>query len=96
VARRIRITTWYRRTAVPLLTPGSTSARAVGRAVGALADAGTLPGATDYEAEARPVGRAWIRRVGGSNLWIWFRFTGDELVLLTVTAVPPVPADPPD
>lgn len=59
----------------------------------ALASADGLPGAADYEANARPLGRAWVRRVGGRNLWLWYRFTEEEVVLVTVTTDPPVPVD---
>jgi hypothetical protein len=61
--------------------------------VRALAAANELPGPADYEAVAQRVGRAWVRRVGGRNLWLWYRFTGDEVVLITVTTDPPVPVD---
>lgn len=41
----------------------------------------TLPGSTNYEAKGHPFGRAWVRRVSGWNLWPWYRFTDEELVL---------------
>jgi len=43
---------------------------AVARAVRALAAADDLPSTTDYEARRNPIGRAWVRRVGGRNLWL--------------------------
>ena len=49
----------------------------------------------DHEAKGHPhpVRRAWVRRVGGRNMWLWYRFTDDEVVLVTVTTDPPVPLD---
>jgi hypothetical protein len=67
---------------------------AVARAIRSLTDATELPGASDFEATERPVGRAWVRRVSGRNLWLWYRFTEDEVLLITVTTEPPVPAEP--
>jgi hypothetical protein len=93
VARRIRVSTWYARVAGPLLKPGSPRAEAVARAARALTAIDQLPGASDYEARTHPVGRAWVRRVGSRNLWFWYRFNDAELILVTVTMEPPVPAD---
>jgi hypothetical protein len=89
MARRIRVSTWYARIAGPLLKRGTPRAYALARTTRALADA--LPGASDYEATTHPVGRAWVRRVGSRNLWLWYRWTVDEVILLTVTMEPPVP-----
>jgi hypothetical protein len=41
----------------------------------------------------RPIGRAFVRRVGGRNLWVWYRITDKEVILVTVTTEPPVPVD---
>jgi hypothetical protein len=93
VARRVRVSTWYARSAGPILKRGSPRAHAIGRTTRALAAADDLPGPADYEAKSHPVGRAWVRRVGGRNLWLWYRFTDDEVILVTVTTDPPVPLD---
>ncbi|MGO8997120.1 MAG: hypothetical protein ACLQVI_27710 [Polyangiaceae bacterium] len=93
MARRIRVSTWYARVVGPLLKRGTPRADAIGRATRALAGADELPGASDYEARTHPVGRAWVRRVGGRNLWLWYRFNDDEVTLITVTVEPPVPSD---
>ena len=45
------------------------------------------------EATLRPVGRAWVRRVKGRNLWLWYRFDDAEVMLIAVTTEPPVPLD---
>ena len=93
MARRVRVTAWYARELGRTLQRGSPGAVAVARAVRALMEAAELPGASDFEATVRPVGRAWVRRVPGFNLWLWYRWKDEELVLVTVTTVPPVPLD---
>ena len=93
MARRVRISTWYARTGGRLLSGGTDRAAAVGRTIGALAVATALPGPSDYEATIHPVGKAWVRRVGGRNLWLWYRFTDEELTLVTVTIEPPIPLE---
>ena len=40
-----------------------------------------------------PTHEAFVRRVPGRNLWLWYRQRGDELVLVAPTADPPVPLD---
>lgn len=87
------MTTWYARRFGQVVRPGSERARAVARTVRALADATDLPGPSDFESAERPVGRAWVRRVAGRNLWLWYRFTVGEVHLLTVTTEPPVPVE---
>jgi hypothetical protein len=75
------------------MRPGSDRAVAVARAVRSLADATRLPGPGDFEALERPQGRAWVRRSASRNLWLWYRFNEEELILVTVTTEPPVPLD---
>jgi hypothetical protein len=65
----------------------------VGRTVQTLAAADELPGPSDFEAIEKPVGRAWVRRVGGRNIWLWYRFNDTELMLLMLTTEPPIPVD---
>ena len=76
-----------------MLTFGSERSLAVGRTVSALTSADELPGPADFEAREKPVGRAWVRRVAGRNLWLWYRFNDEEVSLLTLTTEPPVPLD---
>ncbi|HKY41285.1 MAG TPA: hypothetical protein VJN18_35375 [Polyangiaceae bacterium] len=52
-----------------------------------------LPGLSDFEAVEKPIGRAWVRRVGGRNIWLWYRFNESEVILLTITTEPPIPFD---
>jgi hypothetical protein len=75
------------------LASGSPRSRAVGAVVRALAEADDLPGPGDTRALVPPTGEAFVRRVSGRNLWVWYRPRGDELVLVTLTADPPVPLD---
>ena len=78
MARRIRVTTWYAREAGRTLRSGSPRAVVVARTVRTLAEADELPGPSDFEAMVRPIGRAWVRRAAGRNLWLWFRIREDE------------------
>ena len=96
VARRTRITTWYARQFRRLVESGTERSRAVARTINALAAADDLPGPVDFQAVEKPVGRAWVRRVGGRNIWLWYRFSDAELMLLTLTTAPPLPLDEPE
>jgi hypothetical protein len=75
--------------------PGSDRAVAIARTIRSLTDASELPGPADFEAVATPQGRAWVRRIAGRNLWLWYRFNDDEVILVTVTTEPPLPVDEP-
>jgi hypothetical protein len=76
-----------------LIKFGSERSLALARTVNALAAADVLPGASDFEANEKPVGRAWVRRVGNRNIWLWYRFNDAEVILLTITTEPPIPLD---
>ena len=91
MARRTRVTTWYARQFGRLIEFGSERSLAVARTVHALTTADHLPGPSDFAAIAKPVGRAWVRRVTGRNIWLWYRFNDAEVTLLTVTIEPPLP-----
>jgi hypothetical protein len=93
VARRTRVTTWYARQFGHVIKTGSERSLAVARTVRSLTSAEILPGASDFEASRKPVGRAWVRRVGGRNLWLWYRFDEDEVMLVALTTEPPIPLD---
>lgn len=73
---------------------GSERSRAVGAVVRALAQADTLPGPGDTSALMPPTGEAFVRRVPGRNLWIWYRVEGDVLYLGHLSSEPPVPVNP--
>jgi len=72
---------------------GSERSLAVARSVNALTAVEELAGPSDFEALEKPVFRAWVRRVGGRNIWLWYRFNNAEVMLLTLTTEPPVPLD---
>src|SRR5262245_62062126 len=93
VARGTRITTWYARQFGRLSGSGSERSLAIARTVNALTSRDDLPGPGDFEAIEKPVGRAWVRRVSGRNIWLWYRFTNTEVLLLTLTTDPPIPVD---
>lgn len=94
MARVIRLTDRFRRRLEALrVAPGSPTSAAIGATIGALAEAEVLPGMLDTAASLPPTGRALVRRVGGRNLWIWYRLEGGELKLVTLTRSPPVPLD---
>jgi len=76
-----------------LIKSGSERSLALGRTISALIAADVLPGMSDYEALEKPIGRAWVRRVGGRNIWLWYRFNESEVMLLTITTEPPIPFD---
>src|SRR5262245_41757747 len=93
VARRTRATTWYARQFGRVIKTGSERSLAVARTVQALTASEQLPGPSDFEATRKPLGRAWVRRVGGRNLWLWYRFDENEVMLIALTTEPPVPVD---
>jgi hypothetical protein len=52
-----------------------------------------LPGAQDAETFMPPVAQYWFRRVPGQNLWLYFAFDETELLLVSLSAKPPIPLD---
>lgn len=71
--------------------PRSPELEAIKGAVRAIVDAETLPAPLDYEVLLPPVRTAWCRRVPNQNLWLFYRATNDEVFVLLVTRLPPVP-----
>ena len=57
----------------------------------ALASAEILPGPLDYEVLIPPVRRAWVRRIPGHNLWLYYSLREDVVYVLRVGREPPVP-----
>jgi hypothetical protein len=74
------------------LTPGSPGFRAVFATVAALTNDDELPGPGDDETTFG-VGRAFVRRVSGRNVWILYRFDEDHVYAMTVRGQPPVPLE---
>ena len=94
MARLVRLTPLFlaRRKALGIRSASPESA-AVGATIASLAEAAHLPGALDTLAAIPPTSRAFVRRVSGRNLWIYYRATAHELVCVTMTRSPPVPLE---
>lgn len=75
------------------IRPQSRRAKAIARTIAALAAAEKLPGPADDEAPVPPTATAYVRRVSGENLWIWYRLRPGEVVIITVKGEPPVPVE---
>jgi hypothetical protein len=58
-----------------------------------LASAERLPDEEDTLVAVPPVGRAWVRRVEGANLWLYFTFNDTSLQLRVLTSTPPIPLE---
>ena len=94
MARVVRLTPRYlRQLRACGVKPGSDAQLAAAATVRALAAAERLPSPGDTSALLPPVARAFVRRVTGHNLWLWYRFTGEELAVVTMTSSPPHPVD---
>lgn len=74
------------------MVPGSARGRAVGKIIASLGTDDSLPGAGDVFALVPPTGSAFVRRVPGRNLWLWYTVSGDVVIVIALTADPPVPA----
>lgn len=74
------------------MQPGSSGFRAVFATIAALADADELPDAGDGETKFGS-SRAFVRRVGGRNVWVLYRFDDDHVFAMTARGTPPVPLD---
>jgi hypothetical protein len=70
--------------------PGTPKGAAVGRLVAKLA-AEELPGPVDCQAMIPPTRTAWVRRVPGENIWLWFTFDDVAINVVTLTDSPPMP-----
>lgn len=94
MSRIPRLTQRYLRNADRLVVvPGSARARAVGQTIAALAQDETLPAPSDTRAPVPPTGVAFVRRVPGRNLWLWYTVAADVVALVALTADPPIPLD---
>jgi Txe/YoeB family toxin of Txe-Axe toxin-antitoxin module len=90
LARIIRLTPGYLRTFRRLKLDRSRAALAT---VVSSLGRDELPGPADFEAIMPKTLRVWVRRVPGGNLWVYYLFDANEVKVLTVTGVPPVPLD---
>ena len=87
--RALRLTELFfwsrRRLVMPRTLPAAALAATLGRLM-----SGPLPKPQDFEALAPVIGVAWARRVADLDLWVFFRFDDDEVVIVGLTARPPV------
>jgi hypothetical protein len=92
VASRIPfLTTRYRASLTRLqIVPGSPHARQLAATIRALM-VDELPGPQDVETPIPPTNSAWVRRVPGANLWVYFNFDDARVLVGSVVKVPPVP-----
>jgi hypothetical protein len=84
------------------IRPGTEQARAVASTVRELAEAPELPLPDDVEAplppresdlvernEGRRLMTAFVRRVRGHRLWVWYLPRAEQVALVLVTSLPP-------
>lgn len=89
-----KLTHRYLRSAERLaVVPGSARGRAVGQTIAGLVSASTLPAPGDVRALVPPTGSAFVRRVPGRNLWLWYTVSDDSVMVIGLTADPPVPVE---
>jgi hypothetical protein len=94
VSRLLRLTTPYLRAADRLgVLHGTARGRAVARVLAELRTDETLPRPDDAQAMRPPVRTAFVRRVPGRNLWLWYTLHGDVVFAVALTADPPIPLD---
>ena len=90
MARIIRLTPGYLRSFRRLKLDRSRAAIGV---VASSLGRDELPGRTDFETIMPQSLRVWARRAPGANLWLYYSFDANEVRVLTVPPVPPVPID---
>ena len=94
MSRIPRLTQRYLRNADRLgVVPGSARGRAVGQTIAALAQDETLPAPSDTRATVPPTGIAFVRRVPGRNLWLWYTVAAEVVAVVALTGDPPIPLD---
>jgi hypothetical protein len=94
VARTLHLSQRFARTVKGAgLLAGSTTYRAMAATLRSLAASDTLPGPLDYVVTVAPVAEAWVRRVTGENLWLYYGFDDTRVFVRAVTRTPPVPID---
>ncbi len=94
MARVLRLKpSFLRRRGALRVVRGSAESEALSATLAALIEAEELPGALDALAAIPPTGRAYVRRVAGWNLWIWYTVPGLEVAAVRLPRIPPVPVD---
>jgi hypothetical protein len=92
LARTLRVGRGYRLSLERAgVVPGSALARLLVATQNALCAARTLPSPLDSEAAIPPLRTAWVRRVTGKNLWLYYAFDDSHVTVIAVVKQPPVP-----
>lgn len=65
----------------------------IGKTLRELCEAPELPTEQDYAVMMPPVLEAWARRIPRTNLWLFYRFTDDQVTVITISRSPPVPVE---
>jgi hypothetical protein len=88
VARLVRLTRGYFRNAQRLTHSPETRRKVIAEA-DVLAAAPSLPGPDDMPGLIPPGLAAFVRRVPGLALWLWYTATADTLMVHALTDAPP-------
>ena len=89
-ARLVRLTRGYRQGIDRLGVRGGTPVhRSIAATIRSLAGAAVLPEPGDLEGLIPPTLRAHVRRVPGTQLWLWYTETDEVVTLRALTAVRP-------
>ena len=75
-----------------LVTPRTLPASALAATLGRLLD-GVLPGPLDFKTAMPVVDEAWVRRVPGSSLWLYYTFDENELIVWSLNNREPIRTD---
>jgi hypothetical protein len=75
-----------------LVAPRTLPAAALAATLGRLLD-GALPGPMDFRTAVPDVDTAWVRRVPGASLWVYYSFTDDELTVWSLNNREPITTD---
>jgi hypothetical protein len=65
--------------------------RRIAATVAALERSDGLPGLGDIKTTMLLGGEAWVRKVQGTNLWLWYTFTEENVVLHALADIAPKP-----
>jgi hypothetical protein len=87
--RLIQTTHGYLRGAARLKVEGTSAGKKLARMINTLAAAETLPGPNDTVGILPPSATAWVCRVTGTSLWLWYQFSDEVLTLKALTNAPP-------
>jgi hypothetical protein len=71
--------------------PGSPEAKRLAATIRAICAEAVLPSPGDQDVPIPPTAKAYVRRVPGMNLWLYFDVVAQGIVLLWVRRSPPVP-----